>query len=130
MNQHQYLRVLETRVRPQMDAWQQSGVRTYMHDSAPCHKAKICTQYLSQVDIPVLPWPGNSPDLNPIETLWAIVKKRLSERDVSNRSDLIATIVQIWHRDPSIVDTCAKLIESMPRRIQAVIDAKGGHTKF
>ena len=40
----------------------------FQHDGAPCHKAKVITKWLGEQNIDILgPWPGNSPDLNPIE---------------------------------------------------------------
>lgn len=130
MNKEKYLHVLRSRVVPQMMEWFPDGDGTFMHDSAPCHSAKICKEFLHQSNIPVLRWPGNSPDLNPIETLWGIIKRRLSEFDISSKKELIHQVIKLWHRDCSISETCSKLIASMPDRIKAVIQAKGGHTMF
>ena len=46
------------------------GSEVFMHDSAPCYKAKKVTRFLEQQQINVLEWPGNSPDLNPIKNCW------------------------------------------------------------
>ena len=78
----------------------------------------------------VLDWPGNSPDLNPIENLWAIIKRRLLEQDCSTMSQLIEAIISIWFRDDEIVKTCQKLIESIPERISQVIKNRGGHISY
>lgn len=129
MNKEQYLRILETRVMAHMqENHGDNGV--YMHDSAPCHTAKLCTKFLSDNNISILKWPGNSPDLNPIETLWAIIKDRLSKLENNTRNMLISNIIKVWHRDASLPETCRKLIHSMPSRIKAVISAKGGNTNY
>lgn len=45
-----------------------------MHHSAPLHKARSVTTSLAEKNITVLPWPGNSPDMNPIENMWELTK--------------------------------------------------------
>ena len=42
----------------------------FQHDCAPCHVAKSVTQWLQDNSVKTLPWPGNSPDLSPIEDMW------------------------------------------------------------
>ncbi len=73
-------------------------------------------------------WPVNSPDLNPIENLWGIVKRKMRDSRPNNVDDLKAVIKATW---ASITpEQCHRLIDSMPRRIDAVIDAKWGPTKY
>ena len=70
MNQYQYKQVLQRHLIPQLRKWFPKGKNvTFIHDSAPCHKAKTVSKYLNNKKVKVLPWPGNSPDLNPIENL-------------------------------------------------------------
>lgn len=75
-------------------------------------------------------WPANSPDLNPIEHLWNYIKDRLKEYPEAPRGmlELWERVQEIWDRIPSKV--CQDLIASMPRRMEAVIRAKGKHTKY
>ena len=80
MNKEQYLYVLQTRVMQQMLDWFPRGDGVFMYDKAPCHTARICTNFLSTQQFAVLDWPGNSPDLNPIEKLWKIIKSRLDRK--------------------------------------------------
>ena len=75
-------------------------------------------------------WPGNSPHCNPIETLWAIVKRRIRTKTLTTKNELICELIQVWLNDCSIIQTCKRLITSMPDRIMAVIKAKDGHTKY
>ena len=66
MNGAQYHHVLQTRMIPQLHQWFDSiDDCIFMHDSAPCHKARINTEFLQSKNVTVLDWPGNSPDLNP-----------------------------------------------------------------
>ena len=87
-------------------------------------------KFLQDKDIQVLKWPGNSPDLNPIETMWAIIKRRLKGRTIKTKSQTISAIIKAWLYDNSVADTCNKLINTMPDRMKAVLAAKGGHTKY
>uniref|UniRef100_A0A3Q2DHT3 Phosphatase tensin-type domain-containing protein n=1 Tax=Cyprinodon variegatus TaxID=28743 RepID=A0A3Q2DHT3_CYPVA len=52
----------------------------FQQDLAPAHSAKATSTWLKDHGIPVLNWPANSPDLNPIENLWGIVKKKMIKR--------------------------------------------------
>ena len=50
---------------------------------------------LASQKIPLLDWPGNSPDLNPIENVWQLLKKEISTEKVTSRTQLIEKV--IWH---------------------------------
>ena len=69
------------------------------------------------------------PDLNPIENLWTILKNKVSEGQPNNAKMLEQAIKEVWVRDISLA-YCRNLVESMPRRLEAVIKAKGGPTKY
>lgn len=47
--------------------------------------------------ITVLPWPENSPDPASIETMWAIIKNRFKDQDVSSKQKLIAAVIKLWY---------------------------------
>lgn len=130
MNQNQYRNVLDTRFLPQVKEWYPSGRATLLHDSAPCHKAKSIDKYLKDKHIDVMNWPGNSPDMNPIENLWSIVKRRISTRFPTTKNALIEALIEVWCRDAEVKELCTKLVEGMPRRVKALLDVKGLATKY
>ena len=75
-------------------------------------------------------WPAQFPDLNPIEHLWFLLKRRLAEYPEPPKG-----IIEFWERvqaewEKIEVGKCQELIESMPRRVQEVIKAKGGYTSY
>ena len=75
-------------------------------------------------------WPAQSPDLNPIEHAWRILKDKIQARSTlpKNGAELIAAIQESW--ETISLEQLNQIIASMPRRIQAVIKAKGGPTKY
>ncbi len=92
------------------------------------HSAKATSTWFKDHGIPVLNWPANSPDLNPIENLWGIVKRKMRYARPNNAEELKATIRAIWALITP--EQCHRLIDSMPRRPAAVIQAKGAPTKY
>ena len=102
----------------------------FQQDNDPKHKSKKASTWLEDHGYKVLSWPSQSPDLNPIEHLWTHLKRRLGEyeRAPSGILELWERVQVEWEKIES--EVCQNLIESMPRRVAAVIKAKGGHTKY
>ena len=84
--------------------------------------------FLSKKGIPVLKWPGNSPDLNPIENMWMYLKRKVHKAQPRSLQEMINVIKREWVSLD--VTYCSKLAASMPRRIEAVLKAKGASTKY
>ena len=86
-------------------------------------------QWFRTHNVSVLKWPGNSPDLNPIENLWARLKRLVGKKHPSNKQELISAIISSWFH---VIDSkdLAALVDSMPARCQAVIDWKGFPTRY
>lgn len=130
MNSQKYKDLLENKLEAELRKVNANGQAVFQQDSAPCHVSKKMMKYFKDKKISCLQWPGNSPDLNPIENLWAIVKARLRKIDCTTKTKLIEAVIGIWFRDQQITESCQKLIYSMPKRVQDVIKAKGGHTSY
>ena len=125
INTERYIEMLQAAVVPMDLAGQ--GL-TMQQDNAPAHKSRRTLQFMENNGIRLLPWPPQSPDLNPIENLWAILKSRLENLDIHGMDQLVVAARREWDAIPP--ETLANLVASMPRRIQAVIQAQGGPTRF
>lgn len=102
----------------------------FMQDNARPHTARIVMQYLEEVAVPVMEWPARSPDLNPIEHLWDELKRRVRARETapSSLQELQQAIVEEWEAIPQ--EFVKTLINSMTKRMEAVIRARGGNTPY
>ena len=119
VNQYNYLELL----------YDLTNARVFQQDSAPPHKAKIVASWLDDCQVVFIKdWPGNSPDLSPIENLWYLIKRDLQGKDVSFVPKLQAAIEASWNNfDPAKLRSLAL---SLPQRLQAVLKRKGHPRKY
>jgi len=102
----------------------------FQQDNDPKHRSRLASSWFEEKGIRVMRWPAQSPDLNPIEHLWAHLKRKLT-----NYPEAPGGVLELWQRvreewSDIKAETCQSLVESMPRRVEALIRAKGGHTKY
>ncbi len=132
LNATVYLSIVADHVHPFMTTVYPSSDGYFQQDIAPCHKAQIISDWFleHENEFTLLKWPPQSPDLNPIEHLWDVVEREIRIMDVqpTNLQQLHVAIMSIWTK---ISKECFQnLVESMPRRIKAVLKAKGGPTRY
>lgn len=139
-----YIQLLDQNLMPFIDILHKNGVNNiiFQQDNASPHKSRATMNWLKaaaeQHGFTIMDFPPNSPDLNPIENLWSILKAELYRRypdtmylqgprkAVSNK--LRSRLNQVWWDIGE--DVLNKLIDSLPKRIQAVIEAKGWYTEY
>ena len=104
----------------------------FMHDNAPEHRANATRGWLAANNIPVFgPWPARSPDMNPIDNLWAQLETAIllkedqidqqTKHTMESSSGGMGKYQHVYVR---------RLIFSMRRRCTALVQAAGGHTKY
>lgn len=129
LNHQRYLQILEGNLVPYArETFGENFV--FQDDNAPAHRARAVRDFWEENEIQHLDWPACSPDMNPIENLWAEVTRYLNnlQHSPTNVNQLRVALNDAWAAIPN--ETLASLVSSMPRRIQALLDARGGHTRF
>ena len=123
MNSNMYCEILQQWMIP---STQKLGRRAvFQHENDPKHTSKTTTALVKRLKW----WTGQaSLDLNPIEHLWEILKRKVKVHKVSNINQFRDVVMEEWKSIP--VATCEALINSMPRRVKPVLDNDGGHTKY
>lgn len=128
MDKMVYLNILKENLPDTAEKLDLNRNYSVVQDNDPKHNARIVKEWLLYNVQKVLPHPPQSPDLNPIEHLWAFMEKKLREKEIKNKNELKSTLRNIWDSVPT--DFTEKLVLSMNKRLEAVIAARGHHTKY
>ena len=113
----------------------------FAQDNAPTHTCILVQDWLipwaEEHGFELVDWPPYSPDLNPIENLWKVLKQRICDRypdlaDLPKNQDsldrLIKAATELWNGLED--DMLGKLISGMQKRMRAVVEANGWYTKY
>jgi hypothetical protein len=125
MDGEHYQTVLENHLLQFMEI---HGCTHFLQDGTPCHASKRIKAFLAQQTFQVIDWPGNSPNLNPIENCWNHIKTML-KKDISSVPKLTSAIKELWIQELT-TQYLRNLSDSMPKRLQMVIEAKEEAIKY
>lgn len=131
MNSQDYIQILELQLLPLLHKDFNNRGYLFQDDNAPVHTAKIVKNWIETNKVKILKdWPSQSPDLNPIEHLWNQLEIRIRKRPnkFKNNDELETALREEWNQIPRNI--YMNLIESMPKRIEAVISNNGWPTRY
>ena len=121
INSDKYQEILSTHLLPSMPL---TSRFLFQQDGAPCHTSTSTTSFLSTYAVPVLtPWPSDSPDFNPIESVWSWMVRVVNGWRSTSVPELRRAIQHAWDSIPQ--ETIQAYIDHLPRQLQAVREAEG-----
>lgn len=139
VNSELYLDVLKELLPSVLDAVPSHvGRPIFQQDNSSVHTARIIKAWLKRQGFEMMMWPPTSPDMNPIEHVWKRLKEMLQAlypdiKDTRGGADkvkgrLAEVLPIVWEQMDK--EFLKKLVESMPRRVKALIRAKGWCTGY
>lgn len=128
LNANRYIDILGNNLIPSIDLFHKDEPFIFQQDNAPCHRARLVTQWFQDQEIDVLSWPANSPDLNCIENLWSWLDKEIAKQEPRTLDELKKIVPNILNNIPKSI--LENLVDSMPNRINDCLKNKGGSTRY
>ena len=127
MNSEIYFRIIDTHLAPSV---KKIKLKNYIlqQDNDPKHTINCTRDHLSDKKILTSDWPAQSPDMNPIENLWYILKVEVEKGKPKNIKELKKCVKEEWNKID--LDACKKFLKSMNSRCNELLRVKGEHTKF
>lgn len=130
LNAEKMLKIYRRALLKSAKKWFESDNESWIlqEDNDPKHRSRLCTVWKAENDIETLDWPAQSPDANPIENVWSIIKRKLQGKRVYTLKQLCYHIRAIWRSLPQ--QYAENLVESMPKRCQRILDNNGDWTTY
>ena len=130
MDSRKYIDTLDNCLWPVITKYMADKPWRYMDDNAPCHRAREVETWREENNIPRFPWPAQSPDLNPIENIWLVLKNSVKRNILTIRTlnDLREHLQSAWENIPLVF--IQGLYQTLPKRCRQVILSKGNITKY
>lgn len=132
LNGEEYINILETSFIPAVRAYAipEPDPIWLVQDRSPIHTCRRVRDWFTlHPEIRLIEWPTKGCDCNPIENLWGIMVQEWGVEE-KTKASIVKKAEEVWEgmrRRPNI---CSRLVDSLPARLQSVIDAEGGWTKY
>ena len=113
-----------------VELYEERGVAKVIEDGAPVHRSKIAQSFRDRNSMETFPHLAQSPDMNPIEHVWYIMKRAINKRQKRPRDveELKEALLEEWDKiDIKVINS---LIDSMPNRVQQLKEVQGGTTRY
>lgn len=128
MDHKLYIDILKKNLNKSVEKMRLPSNYIFTQDNDPKHVATNTKLWLLYNVPKWIQTPPQSPDINPIENLWEVLHQNVRKRHISSKTDLRTTLKEEWEKITS--EVTSNLVNSMPRRLKAVIKMKGGPTKY
>ena len=126
-NTEDYCRILDEGLLATAEVLHPDGYH-FSQDNAPCHTAAYTTTCLLQHCVQTLPWPLVSPNLNPIENLWSVLKVIIEKQAPRTKQTLKLSVEEEWY--VISVEIIANLVTSMTSRLKHCVESEGNSIMY
>ncbi|GFU36386.1 transposable element Tc1 transposase [Trichonephila clavipes] len=128
MHKMAYLNILPNNLKESADKLGLGSNFIFQQDNDPKHTAFVVKEWLLYHCGNQLNTPSQSPDLNVIKNLWSHLERAVQKYQITSKEQLKSVLQEEWLNIAP--ETTRHLVESMPRRLEAFISAKGYATKY
>jgi hypothetical protein len=122
-----YVKILQDQLLPAVRRMYRRNWRL-QQDNNPKHTSRVAKEFIAENGINVIDWPFNSPDLNPIENMWQIIKNNVEKWMPQNINELKRFLVEEWEAIPQ--ETVNNLIFSMKNRCESILAKNGDRIPY
>jgi len=129
MNSKEHVELLQMNLQPFLRSRRRSRY-TFQQDNAPMYVSRETRSWFDAKKANFLEWPACSPDMNPMENVWAALVWKIYAKNMKFNSthELKLVIIKKW--EELFLSYLQNLVNKMPNRIYELISVLGGYTHY